>query len=173
VVLFLYFQIVAWTVVLVLRPTLGNAIFGLVASTVIPVGIGVWAELGSRQVWFVVGERSIKFGRVRPFSAAEVVSFAPMSGKREIKALRKRLRGDADIFNASRRPHLKGLLAPPGVEDAVLVRLKPGTVAGDLFLIGTHHQAELLAALHEATGLEAGESLPPQSSLAPGREVRV
>src|SRR3954468_20131072 len=118
-------------------------------TTLVALLLGVWMELGARQVWFIVGEKTIKFGRVRPFPASAIRAFSPVAGKEEIRVLREKLIAGTNILNmrTNPNPHMKGFLAPKWVDAAVLVEADPSIGPMHTFVIGTRHQRELLDAL--------------------------
>jgi hypothetical protein len=155
VILLVFFEAVAVAAILIGHASAGNAAFGLVMATVIPIGIGVWAELGSRRVWFIVGERTLKLGRVPAFPASAVRDFELLDGKQAVDRARSEIRGDSTQWNQRTKPNpnLRGSLAANGAENAVLIHVDPhaARIPTDTFLIGTRRPEALMAALREAT----------------------
>ena len=125
-------------------------------ATLTPLLNGVWAEIGSRQVRFVVGERTLKLGRLPAFPAAAVKDYELVEGKQRVDQLRLQIRGESTQWNLRTRPNpiLRGSRAPKGVANAVLIHVDPAAahMKTDTFLIGTRHPEGLVAALNEATG---------------------
>jgi hypothetical protein len=150
VYLFLLVEAIIWTLIAI-NGWDTNALIALLAGTGIGILVPVWLELGARQVWFIVGERTVKFGRVRAFPASAVREFEPVDGKVAIKRVRDRLMGNTTAWNMRTKPNpnVKGTLAPKWVDQAVLVQADPSIGPTHTFLIGTRHQQELLDALRE------------------------
>lgn len=162
IVIVLYCQAVFWAIFLIGHPSRGSAIGGFVFMTLMPIGIGIAFEMGARHVWFVVGERTLTFGRVPPFPASAVRDFELLSGKRRIDKVRLQIRGRSTQWNMRTRPNpnLRGSLAPKGVDHAVLIHVDPAAarMETNTFLIGTRRPEELVSALREATGLAPTDS---------------
>jgi hypothetical protein len=145
--MFAFAEGAAIAIFLITKPNLTSALIGFAVATGSAAFWGTWFKLGARRVWNRVGERTLRFGRARPVPVEAVREVRPVTGRREVKRLKVRLRRGARFFGATWNPNLKGILAPPGTKTAVLVRVDPSASRTRIFLLGTHHPDELLAAL--------------------------
>jgi hypothetical protein len=155
VYLFIYSEVVAISIVVIGGWNTTNDLIGLPIATALALLIGVWAELGARQVWFIVGEKTVVFGRVKPFPVSALREFEPVDGKVAIRQVRDRLMGNTTMWNARTKPNpnVKGTLAPKWVDQAVLVQADASIGPTHTFLIGTRHQQELLDVLRAVAPL--------------------
>jgi hypothetical protein len=148
----------AAVIILTTHPSLGSDIFGLFASTAIPVAVVGLFTVAAHRTWNVVGERTWRFGRARAFPVSAVRSVTVMRGRKQVDREKRRLRGNARFFGSSSNPALKGILAPPRTETAVRVEVDPAVSHTQTFLVGTRDPDRLIEALTASFGAAPAES---------------
>ena len=142
--------VIAAAIVVIAHPDATSTIIGMTAMPSIGIAVAALFVLGARRVVNRVGEQTLRLGRARPVPVQAIREVRLVEGSREITRLRRRLRGDAAFFGSSFNPALKGILAPPRCESAVLIRVDPQAGPTHTFLVGTRRPNELLAALGRA-----------------------
>jgi hypothetical protein len=148
-----------WLVVLVIvfatDPDTASIVFGVVAAAVISVLFVGGFQLGARRLGVFVGERQAQFARSAPIPVAAIREVELVEGRRRIKRLKEELAREAGMHvgSAAGNPGIKGIMVPPGSDQAVLVRVDPEASNTPVFLLASKRPQELRDTLRDVAGL--------------------